>query len=142
MDELVINRRLTIPSQSLRFVASTASGPGGQHVNRVKTRVTLIFDLEGCPALGVRRRDILRQRLAGRIEADGTIRVICGRHRAQSRNLQEARQRLASLLQASLISRPVRRPTRPTAASRARLKESKSRDKARKQARNWRYDGQ
>jgi len=140
MDDLVINRRLTIPARCIGLETSTASGPGGQHVNRARTRVTLTLNIDQCEAIGPTRASRLKARLGRRVEADGTIRVVCGRSRHQSRNLQEASLRLADLIRGGLAPVPVRRPTRPTRASKARRRASKAQRGQQKQSRGWTWD--
>ena len=58
----------------VRFARS--GGPGGQHVNKVSTRVTLLFDLQGCEILTPAQRSRVRQRLATRLSHDGRLRVV------------------------------------------------------------------
>ncbi|MCP4759236.1 MAG: aminoacyl-tRNA hydrolase [Planctomycetes bacterium] len=137
MDDLVINKRLTIPGKDLRMTTSTASGPGGQRVNRIQTRVTILLDIEACEALGEPRRRLLRARLAHRLGRDGTIRVVCGRHRSQRDNIAEACERLVGLIQGGLVPNRVRRATRPTRASKVRRREAKGRQGQKKQSRGW-----
>ncbi len=139
VEELQVNRRFCIPARSLRAEMSTASGPGGQRLNRVRTRVTLIYDLAACEAVGDARRSRISSRLGHRLGADGTIRVTCGRHRQQSRNMQAARERLAELLAGALTPVKARKPTRPTRASKARRREQKARRGVRKAERGRRW---
>ena len=86
MDESTL--RLTpdaaIATDELRFTASTASGPGGQHVNKVSTRVTLLFDLDGSPSLSAMQKARIRETLSGRIGKDGVLRVVLSRPHAVS----------------------------------------------------------
>ena len=104
-----------------------ASGPGGQNVNKVATAVQLRFDARSSPSLpdDVRLRLL---RLAGRqITADGVLVIRASNYRTQERNRQEAVRRLVELVRAAAIPPVERRPTRATAASRARRLESKRR---------------
>jgi len=141
MDDLVINRRLTIPARFLRMETSTASGPGGQRLNRVQTRVTLRLNLERAQeVLGTYRRNTIEGRLGHRIASDGCLQVVCGRHRHQGRNLAEARDRLANLLAESLKPVLVRKPTKPTKASKTRRLDAKQRRGRRKQERSGRWN--
>jgi ribosome-associated protein len=97
-----------------------AGGPGGQHVNKVSTRVTLLFDFEGCDLLTPTQRGRIRQRLRTRMSRDGRLRVMSRESRTQRANRAAAEQRLVELLQAALKTRKARRPTRPTAAAQER----------------------
>jgi ribosome-associated protein len=104
-----------------------ASGPGGQNVNKLSTAVQLRFDVRGSPSLQeeVRRR---LERLAGaRLTRDGVLVVIAQRHRTQGRNRGDALDRLVELIRRAAIAPRLRRPTRPTKASRERRIESKKR---------------
>lgn len=107
------------------FVRS--SGPGGQNVNKLSTAVQLRFDVRRSPSLP---NDVAvrAMRLAGhRLTLDGVIVITAQRFRTQDRNRQDAQERLVDLLrQAAVAPPPKRRPTRPTAASRARRLEGKS----------------
>jgi len=140
MEDLLVNRRLVIPGRELRMEVSTSSGPGGQHVNRSRTRVTLILNVDSSTTIGAMRQAILRKRLGHRIHQDGSIRVTCGRSRSQKDNLKMARERLASLLRAALTPQRRRRETRPTKASRTRRLDAKGRRGQKKESRNWKWD--
>ena len=141
MDDLIINQRVTIPGRCLRVHTSTASGPGGQRLNRVQTRVTLQLDLAQAEGvLGPVRLGMIHRRLGHRLTADQCLQVMCGRHRQQGRNMAEARTRLATLLAEALRPVKVRRATKPTKASRARRLEAKQRRGQRKQERSKRWD--
>ena len=70
-----------IPEGELDFSTSRSSGPGGQNVNKVSTRVTLLWDVDGSPSLSPEQRERLHARLAGRINRAGVLRVGSQRHR-------------------------------------------------------------
>jgi ribosome-associated protein len=100
--------------------ASRSPGPGGQNVNKVNTRVTVLLDVRSCEVLSdAEKRRILRA-LRTRISHDGVLRVVSGRHRTQRRNREAAEERLIELLGEAVRRKKARRPTRPTAASRER----------------------
>ena len=77
---------MEIADTELVFNMSRSSGPGGQNVNKVNTRVTLLFDLEGSTSLSAEQRALVRQRLPGRISKEGVLRVVSQRHRTQLAN--------------------------------------------------------
>ncbi len=108
-----------------RFVRS--SGPGGQHVNKVATAVQLRFDVRRSPSLPDHIRDRLLLIAGNRISEDGILIIEARRFRTQERNRRDARERLISLLRHAIIVPKIRKPGRPTAASRAKRIEAKKR---------------
>ena len=106
------------PWLEVRF--SRAGGPGGQHVNKVSTRVALLFDFTDCELLTSFQKHRIRQRLATRLSRDGHLRVICQQTRNQVVNRAVAEQRLIELLRENLKVLKKRVPTRPSRASKER----------------------
>jgi len=118
---------LSIPDDELAFTASRSGGPGGQNVNKVSSRVTLLFDVDGSPSLSATQRALLHERLATRISKAGIFQVTSQRHRGQAANREEALQRFIELLRWALEERADRRPTRPPRAARERRLAAKKR---------------
>ena len=125
--DLQVRPNLVIPASEIREVASRAGGPGGQHVNKTSTRVTLRWNLEASGALSETQRARLRKRLAGRLTRGGELIVHAARFRSRPRNRELARQRLAELVREAMKLRRTRRPTRPTRASQERSLQAKRR---------------
>jgi ribosome-associated protein len=128
MADIQINNMLFIPESCLSFQAARSSGPGGQNVNKLNTRVTLIFDLPNCPTLTDPQRQRLRSVLSSRLDKDGRVRISSQRHRSQHANRQDALERFRALVAEALRARPKRRKTTvPPAAHRKRLEQKKRR---------------
>ena len=128
-----INETLAIPEWELGFSASRSSGPGGQHVNKVNSRVTLEFDVEQSPSLGEQQKCRLASRLATRINRDGMLKLHAQKHRSQAANRAVLVERFAELLAEALKQQRRRRKTRPSAgAKRRRLKQKKRRSDVKK----------
>ena len=135
MNGLRVNRRLVIPPDELEERFSTSSGPGGQHANKASTRAVLTWNIESSSVLGPRQRERLRSRLASRLDSNGVLRVASEKHRSQLRNREEARTRLAELVDRALkVERP-RVKTKPTRAGKERRLQQKRRRSEIKRAR-------
>ncbi len=119
-----------IPDEEMVFTTSRSSGPGGQNVNKVSTRVTLLFDVDRSAALSDEQRGLLRARLAGRINRNGILRVVSQRHRTQSANREAAVARFAGLVSDALSEAPERVPTAvPARVNERRLDEKRRRSR-------------
>ncbi len=121
-----IDPRISIDENEITESFIQASGPGGQNVNKVATAVELRFDVARSPSLpeGVRRRLMA---LAGRrLTQDGVLVLFARQYRTQERNRADALARLIDLIRDAAVPPTVRRPTRPTLASKHRRLEAKS----------------
>jgi ribosome-associated protein len=88
-----------IPESELAFRASRSSGPGGQNVNKLNTRVTVLFNVAGSPSLSAEQKQQVRSRLTGRIDKNGVLHVVSQKHRSQEANRRAAVERLQQLVQ-------------------------------------------
>jgi ribosome-associated protein len=137
MDETLvrITGRVAIPADELAFTASRSSGPGGQNVNKVSTRITLWFDLDASPSLTDADKDRIRQALGSRIGRDGLLRIVSQTTRSQTANKELAVARFVELLRDALTPLPPRRKTRATLASKHRRLDAKKQHGALKRQR-------
>lgn len=118
----------SIPEGEVVFTATRGGGPGGQHVNKVATRITLSFDLGASPSLTEAQKSRIRERLGKRVSSAGILRVTASASRSQAVNREAALARFVRLLARALEEEAERRPTRPSrAAKRKRLDEKKRR---------------
>ena len=133
-----ITDQVSISEDELRCTASRSSGPGGQHVNKTSTRVTLRFDVINSPSLSPEQKQLLLERLPTRISKQGVLRVVSQKTRSQAVNREAALDRFVELLQQALELRPHRRPTKlPAAAKEKRIGDKKHRGYL-KRERGWR----
>ena len=131
---LKITNNISISPDSITFRFSRSSGPGGQNVNKVNTRVTAYFDVAACQAFSDAQRRTILRRMATRVDKNGVVRVISQRHRTQKANRQAAVERLVELLRDALWKKPVRKKTKvPYAAKQKRLEEKKRRSAIKQQ---------
>ncbi len=131
-----ITDRTAVDEQSISFRFSRSAGPGGQNVNKVNTRVTLLFDVARCAGLSDEQRRRILSRLSGRVSKEGLLRVVSQRHRTQKANRQAALERLVELLRGALSRKRVRKKTSvPHAERERRLAEKKKRSLLKKQRR-------
>ena len=102
-----------------------ASGPGGQNVNKVSTAVQLRFDVRRSPNLPEDVRERLEKLAGQRLTNDGVLLLFSQKYSSQTRNREDALERLLELVRAAAVRPVTRRPTRPTLASKQRRLESK-----------------
>ena len=125
---LTIHSNLTIPERELGFQTSRSSGPGGQNVNKIESRVTLLFDITSSTSLDAEQKAILRRRLAGRINRRGVLRIVSQRHRTQAANRKATIKRFVELLgDALVVQRPRKTTTVPAAEGQRRMEEKRRR---------------
>ena len=124
---LRINDVLSINESELDYEFARSSGPGGQNVNKVETKVTLKFIVEDSNALTDDQKRRVTEALATRITKDGVLRVTSQRHRTREANRHAAIARFIELIDDSLLVRAPRKKTKISRAAKRRRLEGKKR---------------
>lgn len=132
MRDLDLGDGILVPAPLLRAETSRSGGPGGQNVNKVESRVTIVVDVDALP-LPDDRKQRIRERLAGRINRDGELRVTSQAERSQLANRDRALARMEELLREAITEAKSRRRTRtPRRAKEKRIEEKKKRGQIKK----------
>ena len=133
MKDLYINPKVTIPYDYLTISTSRSSGPGGQHVNKLNTRVSIFFDIPNCLCLDEDQKHTLLTALKNRIDQQGVLQVSSQQYRSQTANRNAALERLAELIAIALKPKRKRKKTQiPKRAVRKRLEDKNVRSMTKK----------
>ncbi|MEO1172743.1 MAG: alternative ribosome rescue aminoacyl-tRNA hydrolase ArfB [Myxococcota bacterium] len=140
MEPLNITETLVIEPRYLSVESARSSGPGGQNVNKVETKIRLRFDLRGFPGLSSAQKHRLKELAGRRIDAAGAVVLVSDESRSKSGNLESVRRRLVELVRACLKPPKARRKTRPSRGSKERRLKAKRLQSERKQSRKGGWD--
>ena len=130
---LKISETLHIPLSELEFRSSRSGGPGGQNVNKLETRIELLFDVARSPSLTDEQRNVLMSNLRSKLDTDGVLRVVSQESRSQWQNKRLAVEKFVLLLRKALKPQRKRVATKPSrSAKEKRLKLKKIRGERKK----------
>ena len=123
--DLKITKTLVIPSNEIKWRFSRSSGPGGQNVNKIESRVEIIFDLEDSKVLNDYQKEILKRNLKNKL-VNNSLRLAVQEHRNQLLNRQLALIKFSSIIK-NALKKPfkLRKSTQPTKASQKKRVEVK-----------------
>lgn len=132
---LYINERISIPFEEFEFTFARSSGPGGQNVNKVSSKAVLRWNVTETPSLPDPVRQRFLSRYKNRIAKDGCIVLHGQKYRDQTRNMDDCKDRIKSMV-LDVVAPPVkRRPTKPSRGAKRRRLESKKQNSEKKQRR-------
>ena len=128
-----ISHSLKIPIAELQFKTSRSGGPGGQNVNKLETRVEVLFDVTNSQSIPNHIRQRLLNNLTNQLDSSGVLHVVVQDTRSQWKNKQLAIERLTDILKSALIVRKKRIATKPTHTAReVRLRTKKARSQTKR----------
>jgi ribosome-associated protein len=131
-----ISDEIAIDEAELRFEFARSSGPGGQNVNKVETKVRLLFDLGNTRSLSPAQRALIEERLTTRITKGGVLHVTSQRHRSREANRRATVERFVELIACALEEDEPRIRTRAPKIQKQRRLESKRRQSQKKTLRS------
>lgn len=132
---LVINEQISIPLREFLFTYSRSSGPGGQNVNKVNTKVHLHWDLSKTTSLPPDVLARLRSQQMRQISNDDLLFLASQRFRDQGRNVADVLKKLSEMIRAAAIRPKSRKPTRVSRRQKQRRLDNKRRQSEKKQGR-------
>ncbi|MBK1438656.1 aminoacyl-tRNA hydrolase [Parapedobacter sp. ISTM3] len=116
----------------VQFQTSRSGGSGGQHVNKVETKVTLLFDIDAAPFFSADEKEHIRKHLSRRLQSNGLLQVTSQETRSQLQNKEIALQKLVELLASATRVRQPRKATKPSKAALEKRLDAKRRQALRK----------
>ncbi|MEP6611498.1 MAG: alternative ribosome rescue aminoacyl-tRNA hydrolase ArfB [Mucilaginibacter sp.] len=122
------------------YKASRSGGKGGQNVNKVSSKVELLFSVDNSALFTDEEKAMLNDKLQNRLNKDGLVQIICDEERSQYLNKEKAIERLIVLLTKALHKPKARKPTKVSKAAKAARLESKKINSAKKESRSKRFE--
>ena len=121
--------------KELNFKATRSSGAGGQHVNKVSSKIELFFDVENSNVFSEDEKNLLLKNLATQLTKENMLLLTCDESRSQHKNKELVIKRFLEMIKQSLIIPKKRKPTKPSKASIKRKAENKRKQALKKSMR-------
>jgi ribosome-associated protein len=121
--------------KELNFKAIRSSGAGGQHVNKVSSKIELTFDVLNSQTLSLQQKETLQNKLSNRINKEGVLLLFCDESRSQHKNKELAIKRFLELIATALVRQKLRRATKPSRSSVLKKADNKKKNAAKKSLR-------
>jgi len=128
-NRMKISEKITkqIFNTELQFQASRSSGPGGQNVNKVNSKVTLTFNVPNSTLLDDLEKAVILEKLANKLDSEGNLQIQSQEKRSQIQNKEIAIRKFYDILSKAFHKKKIRKVTKPSkAAIEKRLKEKKA----------------
>ena len=124
----------------LTFKTSRSGGAGGQNVNKVSSKVELIFDVTKSVQFTAEQKEIIFVKLANRIDNEGLLHLQCDETRSQLKNKEMVFERFLKIIKSALIPIKKRKPSKPTKSSVRKRLENKKKLSDKKDTRRFKLD--
>ena len=121
--------------KELNFKAIRSSGAGGQHVNKVSSKIELTFDVINSQHLSLNQKETLQNKLSNRINKEGILTLFCDESRSQHKNKELAIKRFLEMISDGLKRQKIRRATKPSRSSILKKAENKKKVSQKKKMR-------
>ncbi len=139
-DDVAIKNGIVIPAHEFEITASRAGGPGGQHVNKTSSRITVRWNVKNTTALSDEQKQRVLEKLSSELTSEGDILVHSSESRSQQSNKKEALTRLAHKIYKALQVPKKRMKTKVSKAAKEKRLQEKKKHGAVKKLRKVKFD--
>lgn len=135
-NDVPIKNGIVIPGPEIEITTSRSSGPGGQHVNKTDSRISVRWNARNTTALDENQKNLIVQNLQSQLTESGDIIVHYSASRSQNQNKQMALAQLAHIVRKALFVPKKRVPTKVSKGAQASRLQSKMRHSILKKSRS------